>query len=276
LRLFFGVTTVIDFFSQTPDSLIAATGVGLQSVDLLIAGMSVAAGYFVYGLTGFGSSIVAVPVLTQVVALRTATPVLLILDLAAGLLVGMRGIRLVSKSELSRLMPWLSIGLLVGVFVLVAVPERPLKLLLGSTLLVYSVWRLVSRQEFSTIRTAWSVPLGLAGGCLTAIFGTGGPLYTIYLAGRLNDAEQRRATISTLITITALLRLLLFSASGLYRNPEVLTLALCLFPCGAVGLGLGAWFRGKVSAGKLLKALWFVLLLSGINLCTRTALSFFR
>ncbi|HEY1214913.1 MAG TPA: sulfite exporter TauE/SafE family protein [Bryobacteraceae bacterium] len=264
---------MIDSLPYTFGSFIHAFWPGLSSEQLLIAGLSALAGYFVYGLTGFGSSIVAIPVLTQVVALRTATPVMLILDLAAGLLVGMRGIRLVSTSELRRLMPWLAIGLLSGVFVLVAAPEGPLKLLLGGTLLIYSSWRLVSRQTFSTIRPAWSVPLGLAGGCLTAIFGSGGPLYTIYLAGRLSDADQRRATISTLITITALLRLLLFSASGLYKNPEVLMLALCLFPCGAIGLCLGTWFRGKVSPTRLLKALWLVLLVSGINLSARTALS---
>jgi uncharacterized protein len=259
--------------SSTIDSFIAAASPGLTSGQLVVAGLSVAAGYFVYGLTGFGSSIVAIPVLTQVVALRTATPVMLILDLAAGLLVGLRGIRLVSTAELRRLMPWLAIGLLSGVFVLVAAPEGPLKLLLGSTLLVYSTWRLVSHQASNTIRPAWSVPIGLAGGCLTAIFGTGGPLYTIYLAGRLSDAEQRRATISTLITITALLRLVMFSASGLYQNPEVPELALCLLPCGALGLCLGTWFRGRVSPTRLLKTLWLVLLVSGVNLCARTALS---
>jgi uncharacterized protein len=261
--------------SSTIDSFIAAASPGLTSGQLVVAGLSVAAGYFVYGLTGFGSSIVAIPVLTQVVALRTATPVMLILDLAAGLLVGLRGIRLVSTAELRRLMPWLAIGLLSGVFVLVAAPEGPLKLLLGSTLLVYSTWRLVSHQASNTIRPAWSVPIGLAGGCLTAIFGTGGPLYTIYLAGRLSDAEQRRATISTLITITALLRLAMFSVSGLYQNPEVPELALCLLPCGALGLGLGTWFRGRVSPTRLLKTLWLVLLVSGVNLCARTALSLF-
>jgi uncharacterized protein len=207
--------------------------------------------------------------------LRTATPVMLILDLAAGLLVGMRGFRLVSRAELRRLVPWLSIGILIGVAVLVSAPEGPLKVLLGISLLLYSTWRLVSRQEFRAIRTGWSVPLGLAGGCLTAIFGTGGPLYTIYLAGRLSDADQRRATISLLITITALFRLLLFSASGLYKNPEVLSLATFLFPCGAVGLTAGTWLRGRVPPARLLKTLWVVLFVSGVNLLARTVFSVF-
>lgn len=240
---------------------------------MIVAGSAVAAGYFVYGLTGFGSSIVAIPVLTQVVALRTATPVMLLLDLAAGLIVGTRGFRSVSGVELRRLIPWLAIGILFGVGVLVSVPEAPLKVLLGVSLLLYSSWRLLSRQEFRRIRTIWSIPLGLAGGSLTAIFGTGGPLYTIYLAGRLSDADQRRATISALITITAIFRLVLFSASGLYRNPEVLSLAIFLFPCGALGLVIGAWLRGRVPPARLLKALWAMLFLSGVNLLARAVLS---
>ncbi|WP_143753534.1 sulfite exporter TauE/SafE family protein [Caballeronia arationis] len=258
------------WFASASASIFSAFALNWSSAEMLVAGSIVAVGYFVYGLTGFGSSIVAIPVLTQVVALRTATPVMLILDLAAGLLVGARGFGRVSKAELRRLIPWLAIGILFGVGVLVSVPEEPLKVLLGVSLLLYSSWRLLSRQEFSTIRTFWSAPLGLAGGCLTAIFGTGGPLYTIYLAGRLSDADQRRATISALITITALFRLVLFSASGLYRNTEVLSLTIFLFPCGAVGLLAGTRLRGRIPPAGLLKTLWAVLLLSGISLLART------
>ncbi|CAE6832152.1 hypothetical protein R69746_07708 [Paraburkholderia aspalathi] len=248
--------------------------IGINFTSMVAAGGVVTLAYLVYGMTGFGSSIVAIPMLTQLVPLRTATPVMLILDLAAGMLVGMRNLKAVQMKELQRLGPWICIGLVLGVTVLVSVSEKPLELLLGVCLLAYSLWRIKSRGEFRQIGDGWALPLGFSGGCLTAVFGTGGPVYTIYLAGRLTDPEQRRATISTLITLTAVARLLLFSISGLYRNPAVLPLAGWLLPCGAMGLAVGARLRNKIPTSSVLTLLWIVLIVAGVNLIGRSAIGY--
>jgi len=249
---------------------IAAGAIGIGASAIAVAGGVVAIAYLVYGLTGFGSSIVAIPLLTQLVPLRTATPVMLVLDLVAGMLVGMRNLQSVQTRELTRLGPWLCIGLLLGVSVLVSVPEKPLELILGVCLLTYSLWRVRSSGEFREIGGRWALPLGFFGGCLTAVFGTGGPVYTIYLAGRLRDPDQRRATISTLITATAVARLILFAASGLYKNPAVLPLASFMLPCGAVGLFAGARLRSVISAPRVLTLLWIVLIVAAVNLIIRS------
>lgn len=248
---------------------LASTGIDITS--MFAAAGIVTLAYLVYGMTGFGSSIVAIPMLTQIVPLRTATPMMLVLDLAAGMLVGMRNLKAVQAQELRRLGPWLCIGLVLGVTVLVSVPEKPLELVLGVCLLSYSLWRVRSRGEFRQIGGGWALPLGFIGGCLTAVFGTGGPVYTIYLAGRLSNADERRATISTLITLTAVARLLLFSMSGLYRNPAVLHLAGWLLPCGAIGLLIGAKLRRAISTASVFKLLWIVLIVAAINLIVRCA-----
>jgi len=253
----------------------AAAVVGIDAVPVVAAGAIIALAYLVYGLTGFGSSIVAIPMLTQLVPLRTALPVMLVLDLVAGMLVGMRNLRAVQTRELGRLGPWLCIGLVVGVSVLVSVPEKPLELALGVCVLSYSLWKMTSRGEFRQISRLWAPPLGLFGGCLTAMFGTGGPIYTIYLAGRLRDADQRRATISTLITATAVARLFLFSVSGLFSNPVVMLLVMCLLPCGAIGLFAGARLRNAISAQTVLMLLWIVLIVAALNLIVRSVPALF-
>jgi len=253
----------------------AAAVAGIDAVPVLAAGAIVAVAYLVYGLTGFGSSIVAIPMLTQFVPLRTALPVMLVLDLVAGTLVGMRNFRVVQTRELARLGPWLCVGLVLGVSLLVSVPEKPLELALGVCVLTYSLWKMRSSGEFREISRLWAPPLGFFGGCLTAVFGTGGPVYTIYLAGRLRDADQRRATISTLITATAVARLFLFSVSGLFGNPVVFLLVMCLLPCGAAGLFAGARLRSAISARNVLTLLWIVLIAAAINLIIRSAPAMF-
>lgn len=233
---------------------------------MIAAGSAVALAYMVYGVTGFGASIVAIPILTQLIPLRSATPVMLLLDLSAGLLIGAFQMKSVRLDELRKLGPWLAGGLLFGVTVLVTAPERPLKLLLGVFLIAYAGWRLLSRDDGRTLAAAWAVPLGLSGGCLTGVFGTGGPLYTIYVAGRVRDHDERRATLSTLITLTAFARLGLFGASGLYANARVLPLAAWLLPCGAIGLLAGARLRRVIPRDRILKLVWMILIAAGCSL----------
>jgi uncharacterized membrane protein YfcA len=251
---------------------LALSTIGIDIASIAVSGVIVALAYLVYGMTGFGSSIIAIPMLTQLIPLKTATPVMLILDLMAGLLVGIRNLKDVQIGELRKIGPWLCIGLVLGVTMLVSAPEKPLELILGVCLLVYSTWRIMSSGEFRALGAGWALPLGVSGGCLTAVFGTGGPVYTIYLAGRLRDADQRRATVSMLITATAVARLFLFSASGLYKNPVVLPLAGWLLPCGALGLAAGALLRTRVPVARVSTLLWAVLILAGANLIVRSSI----
>ncbi len=54
------------------------------------AGFIVVLAYVVYGLTGFGASLVAVPLLAHFFALRFTVPMMVIFDLTAGLTLGLR------------------------------------------------------------------------------------------------------------------------------------------------------------------------------------------
>ncbi|MFL6676141.1 MAG: TSUP family transporter, partial [Massilia sp.] len=152
----------------------------LDTVALLA--LIVILAYAVFGLTGFGSSITAMPLLVQLIPLKMAVPMMLIFDLCAGLLMGLKNRRVVDRKELLRLVPFMLVGMVLGVVVLVKAPERLLLLTLGVFILAYSAWSLLFRPDVQPIGSRWSMPLGIAGGVFTALFGTGGPIYTIYLA----------------------------------------------------------------------------------------------
>src|SRR5437868_974112 len=182
---------------------------GMETVALL--GLIVMLAYTVFGLTGFGSSITAMPLLVQVIPLRMAVPLMLVFDLCSGLLLGLKNRRVVDRKELLRLIPFMLVGMALGVIVLVKAPERVLLLVLGVFILGYSAWSLLLRREPKRLSVGWSAPLGMVGGVFTALFGTGGPIYTIYLARRLDDKAVLRATISSLTFVTGISRLVLFS-----------------------------------------------------------------
>ena len=241
----------------------------LPGASLGIAALIIVWAYIVYGLTGFGSSITALPLLVQFIPLRTAVPLMLIFDLCVGVLMGLHNRRVIDRGEVKRLLPFMLAGMVLGVTLLVNVPERALLMLLGVFVLAYSAWSLVLRPEVRPLSSRWAAAFGTFGGVFTALFGTGGPIYTIYLARRLPDKTVLRATISGLLLLSALARLVLFTGAGLYAQPQVLPLAAVLLPCALLGLYLGNHLHHRLKPRRVVQIVWVILIVGGAGLMWR-------
>jgi uncharacterized membrane protein YfcA len=243
--------------------------IDLPWTTLLAAALIVMLGYTVYGLTGFGSAIVAIPLLAQFFPLRFAVPMMLVFDLVTGLLLALRNRHRLSRPELMRLLPMVAVGMLAGVTLLVRVDERWLLLALGAFVVTYALWSLANRAVPTPISARWAFPAGLVGGAFTSLYGTGGPIYTIYLARRLSDKIVLRATIGVLIFCTALIRLVLFTGSGFYRQPGLLPLAFALLPCALLGYLAGSRLHARMPARRAVQAVWLLLIVGGSSLFLR-------
>ncbi|MBA3597161.1 MAG: sulfite exporter TauE/SafE family protein [Methylibium sp.] len=225
--------------------------------------------YTVFGLTGFGSSIVAVPILVQFVPLSFAVPLVLLFDLAATSAVGVSNWKQISRMELLRLLPCMLIGIAIGAIALVGVQARWLLLTLGVFVLATATWSLVAPPARHAIGTLWVVPAGLVGGVFSALFGTGGPIYTIYLARRIQDAGSLRATMSAVVLISALCRLAAFAGVGLLQQDHLLLSGLWLLPACAAGVFAGSRLRGVLPPARVKQALFVVLMLGGAGAIVR-------
>jgi hypothetical protein len=238
---------------------------------VVAAALIVALGYTVFGLTGFGSTIVAVPLLAHFFPIRFAVPMMLVFDLCAGLLLGLRNRREIDRRELLLLAPFIAIGMLLGVTALVRAPEQWLLGVLGVFVFAYACWSLANRAAPTPISVRWVVPAGIVGGVFTALYGSGGPVYTTYLARRVGEARRLRASIAVLIFGTAWARLALFSATGLMAQPSLLRLALVLLPCAVLGYFVGSHLHGRLAPRQAARAIWILLLASGASLVWRAA-----
>jgi uncharacterized membrane protein YfcA len=233
------------------------------------AALAVTLAYTVFGLTGFGAAIVGVPLLAHLVPIRFAVPMMLIFDLCAGLLLGLKNRRDVDRGELLRLAPFVALGMLLGVTALVRAPERWLLALLGAFVFGYAAWSLLARASARPLSARWAAPAGMAGGVFTALYGSGGPIYTVYLARRLGDATRLRASIAVLIFCTAWARLALFSSTGLLFQPSLLRLAFVLLPCAVAGYLIGSQLHRRLQPRHAARAIWMLLLASGASLLWR-------
>lgn len=243
--------------------------IDLPWITLLSAALIVTVAYTVYGLTGFGAAIIAIPLLAHFFPLRFAVPMMLVFDLFAGLLLGLKNRKHLDRQELLRLLPFLLLGMGAGVTLLAQASERWLLLLLGTFVLSYASWSLLSKVVPAPVSAGWAIPAGVIGGAFTALYGTGGPVYMIYLARRLPDKTVMRATIGVLIFGTALIRLALFTGSGFYTQRDLLPLAFALLPCALIGYLVGSHLHAHMPTQRAVQAVWLLLIAGGASLLWR-------
>lgn len=237
----------------------------IPAESLAIVAPVIFVAYTVFGMTGFGAAMVAVPVLVQFIPLQFAVPLVVLFDLACTALVGGRNWKRVSLPELGRLFPWMMLGIALGVTLLHDAGARWPLMLLGGFVLAVCIRGLRGSSGNSTapLKGYWAFPYGIFGGVFSALFGTGGPIYTLYLSRRLDALDQFRATISVVILLSGIVRATAFAASGLYAQPEILAAAAVLLPISLMGLYAGSRLRTSVSQDVLKRSIFVLLAIAG-------------
>ncbi len=241
---------------MTPGEIAALAGIGFS-------------GAFVFGVTGFGSALVTIPLATQLVPLKFALALFVLLDLACAASVGFENPRNAVFAEWKRLAPGIVLGTLLGVTLLVALPRREGMLLLGGFVLAFSAYSFLRRPGAAAVGRGWAWFAGIAGGITSTVFGAGGPPYVIYLSQRGLTKEQFRATLglTTLTSISA--RLIAFLASGLLLDANVWVAAAAVVPAALAALWLAKKVYLRISRELLLRIVSVLLLASGTSLIAR-------
>jgi uncharacterized membrane protein YfcA len=230
----------------------------------------VAVAYTVFGLTGFGSTVLSLPALALVLPLKFAVPMLMLLDLCAFFVLGASFRRRVDYREIGWLLPFMLAGMALGLTLLIQVAERRLLALLGAFLLAYAAYGLARRGEAIALSRAWCVPVGFVGGAFSALFGTGGVLFALYNAGRTRDKAVLRANNAAMIMASSIVRVVIFAAAGLLTQDGLLLSAALLLPALFGGLWLGNRLHAAVPAAVVVKAVYALLVISGLTLLARS------
>ncbi len=236
---------------------------------LIAAPLVIVFAYFIFGISGFGSAIVAIPLLAHWLPLTFLVPLFVLLDFSASLAVGRRAAAHVAKDEIKWLAPCMLIGIALGVTLLVSLPREPLLITLGIFACLVGVQNLASPGFKGHISQIWSVPAGVVGGALGALFGTGGPVYVIYLSKRLADKSRIRATVSLMITLSTILRIASYLIGGLLLSAKLLLAALVLLPLAFLGIALGTRLHLGLTEVQTRRMIGVLLLLSGTSLLYR-------
>jgi uncharacterized membrane protein YfcA len=222
-------------------------------------------------MSGFGSSIVAVPFLVQMYPLKVVVPLMVIIDICASLYVGRKSSSDANIQELKWLFPFSLMGMILGIILLIHAPSEPLLFILGAFAAINGVRVLIQRNVdlHDPISKWWAVPFGFFGGAFTALFATGGPLYVSYLGLRISNPRALRATMAFAIFMLTFLRLTLMLITGLILSWQVIGLSICLMPVAFLGIWTGTHVHTKLSNTAMRIAYGSILLFAGTMLVVR-------
>lgn len=233
--------------------------IALMAVILLV-------GYFIRGITGFGSGLIAVPLLALILPLKFVVPLLLLLDFTASMVMGGFNFGRVKWNEIGVLIPFGILGVVLGTNLLVNLPPTLMLMALAGFVFVFAVRSMLNLHGDKPISRVWAVPAAVTGGTVGALFGTGGPPYVVYLTHRIHEKSDLRATFAALFFADGLSRIVSFLIAGLLMSAKVWTAYFAALPLMLGALYLGGRAHVGLSPSQMVRLVGVLLLVSSVSL----------
>ncbi len=233
----------------------------LSATELAYAAAVLFAAYFVRGITGFGSALIAVPLLALVLPVPFVVPIIVLLDYVGSVSHSIRHFHHICWSDLLPLLPFTMIGILSALFLLQELDPGLLSKALGGFVILYAVYSLLPLPPLHGSRF-WAAPLGTLAGLIGTLFGTGGPFTVIYLGLRDLGKTAFRGTVAAIFVMDGGMRLTGFTVTGLYSADNLLIAALGV-PLLAAGMYAGGRVHTTLSRQAFVRLVALILLGSG-------------
>ena len=229
---------------------------------ILICLIFLAAG-FIQGLAGFGSSIVAMPLLTMLIDLKSAVALCILNGL---IITSYLCIQLRPHLDKRKILP-LFIGSLPGIYfgvhVLKTMDTKVMELLLGLLIVIYSLYSLRFKPQVVHMRPFWAYGAGFATGLIGAAFSAGGPPSIIYTTLTGWSKDHIKATLAGFFLSSSIIIAVMHAASGITSEMVLQYFsASVLFVAGGVYYGLRLY--GRIGRHGYIKLILVLLLILGI------------
>jgi uncharacterized protein len=222
----------------------------------------VALAYVVRGITGFGSGLIAIPLLLLFLPLTLAVPLVVVLDYGASAVQGIRDRRQIVWMEIARVLPTAIVGVVLAFWLFRWMDPAQLIKILAVMLIGIAIHQLRSDSGNRRVSSLWALPTGVFGGMIGTLFGTGGPFYVAYLHGRQLDKVAFRATFSTIFLLDGANRIVSYALSG-FLDERFFTTLLWLAPMMAIGILVGRHLHSDISPTTFRRGISMLLILSG-------------
>lgn len=227
-------------------------------------------GYFVLGITGFGSALIIIPLLAWHWPLTLIVPLVLMTDIPTSILHTGLNVRHVAWRELPRLLPSVVAGAIAGVVLITVTSGHWLLGVLG----LYVTWVGLRglRDSGAFVLATGAGHQNVAGflmGLVETMFGVAGPIVMMWLTKRLPDPHELRATMPTTIVLLSSMAVAGAALAGNLGQVEIWRSVIVLMPFAFLGVWCGHKVAMRVESRTLKPLIHSLLALSGITLTFR-------
>ena len=221
--------------------------------------------FWVKATIGFGSGLIAIPLLALFIAPSDAITLVLIFALGDVPLVWVNRHK-VSWGLLKKILPGAIFGCVIGTLAQAYLPGEIVRKVLGVLILMYVLksvyfpaWGQAGIHKFPKVLT------GGLGGFINGGFGVGGPIFVMFYREVIKNQAVFRATLLATFFFTNVVRVFVSAPVGLI-NEQVLSLALYGLVPFFAAIYIGQRYHARVSKRVFMYGVNTLLTLAGLGL----------
>jgi uncharacterized membrane protein YfcA len=220
---------------------------------------------FTHSLVGFGSALVAMPMLTKIVGVQVAAPLVALIAPTVEIFLLIRYRYAFNLRVVWRLIAGAVAGIPLGVWALRQVDERIILTILGVVLILYALYALLRFKLPVLEHSSWAYGFGFIAGLLNGAYNTSGPPVIIYGSCRGWGPAEFKANLQGFFTVAGLWVIANHAFNGnliplVWRHYLLSTVAV------ALGLWLGLKLDRRIDQATFRKIVLVLLIILGLTM----------
>ncbi|ACB52375.1 hypothetical protein cce_3027 [Crocosphaera subtropica ATCC 51142] len=242
-------------------------------MDNLFISLIILLGVFIQSLSGFGLGLTVMPLLTLLIDVRIASPLMNLIALLTLLIISVYYRKTLKVKAILGLIIASSIAIPFGVYFLKNFNQTIMLTLLGMVVLGYALYSLLEFPLPLIHSKKWGYGFAFCSGLLSGAYNTGGPPIVIYGSCRQWTPEQFKTNLNFFFFCNVIIVLINHFLQNNF-TPEVLQLFLRNIPIIFMGLVLGFFLSNKVNLLLFRKLVLILLVMAGLQLLIKVILSY--
>lgn len=223
---------------------------------------------FVQTSAGFGSALIAMPLMVGLIGTRTAAPLFALSFVCISVVITYRYRHDLQFKNFWRLLLAGLLAIPIGVNIISQWDERVTLFAYGLFVIAYALYALLGFQPPRLKGRHWQFGLGFIAGMVSGAYNTSGPVYVIYGDSQRWSPFEFKGNLQALFFINSIFTTINHFIAG-NVTPQVLHLWVYAIPGLIVGIGLGFAMDKYIQPEPFRKVVQVLLLIIGVGLILR-------
>ena len=220
---------------------------------------------FVRAAVGFGDALMAMPLLSLVVGIQTATPLFALVGVSISYVILARSWRHVAVRSAWRLILASFVGIPFGLYWLTNIPEAIVTTILGIGVMLFGLYNLFAPPLPQLPGERWGYAFGFFAGILGGAYNTNGPPIVVYGTLKRWEPDQFRSTLQAYFSLTGLMILVGHALAGLWSQ-QIMQTYLFIMPAAIVAIVLGSMANRHIPVQLFRRIIYVILIFVGLFL----------